>query len=566
MKKLLIIAIALLFVPYFARPFALNLDQDTTTQLMDTVRMIDARWSFSSDPSAAYTNPLVQTLVGFHGIYRRVILFPILYILDALGMGIREVTMGAVFVGMGIVFTLIMYRLMKSVIGSERAWWWTALFSVIPVYAMYVKGGWWHLFIYPFFLAGMAAERRYLIEKKPQWYAWFCIAVGAYTLADPAFVFGYLWYALYAAVYFLREEGSVNRALHAFLRMLRQWGTLVPVSVLVGLAAVAYVGARYFDAQFGMLARFFEKGSYMGFGGFGVIPHFLVQGMGLAGWVLFPLMLASAVWWVVAMVRRRPVPPVVCASALFVLLASALILIAHGAGGAVYVLLVPGVVTVVAFVAQGKHHAFAAAGVALLLLLTYGQTLWYITQWSPPARLMQRYSFIQSGEPCQSLWCPSHLAEPRNLGVTTAAFVVRDYLGIQPIPFVSIQENFYVRPRELFFYTSYEQGPSFSIGRRISYRIEDIAGARVILVAASGFMAEAPMAVQAERNQKVLDFLAVHPEYRQVATVTKNGAEMIRIFERDSVRVLQVFPIEEYDARFNEKYGNLRGLGHIDLG
>ncbi|MEK7102382.1 MAG: hypothetical protein AAB912_01980, partial [Patescibacteria group bacterium] len=242
------------------------------------------------------------------------------------------------------------------------------------------------------------------------------------------------------------------------------------------------------------------------------------------------------------------------------------IILAHGAGGAVYVLLIPGVVVVVAFIAQSKRRALALAGGVFLLLLTYGQTLWYLTQWSPPTRLMQRYSFIQSGEPCQALWCPFHLAEPRNLGVTTAAFVVRDYLGVSPIPFVSMQENFHVRPKEIFFYTKYQQGPSFSIGRRISYDVSAIAEARVILVAASGLVAEAPTVATAELNQQVLDFLAAHPEYRQVATVTKGGAEMIKIFERDSARALQVFPVEEYDAKFNEKYGNLRALGHIDLG
>ena len=151
MKKCLLIVIVLLFVPYLYRPYALNLDGDTMTQLMDIVRLIDARWSFSLDPSAAYANPLVQVLVVFHGIYRHVILFPILYILDALGMGIREATLGVVFVGMGVVLTLILYRLMKSIIGSERAWWWTALFAVIPIYALQVKGAWWHLFIYTFF-------------------------------------------------------------------------------------------------------------------------------------------------------------------------------------------------------------------------------------------------------------------------------------------------------------------------------------------------------------------------------------------------------------------------------
>lgn len=567
MKKLIApFFLIALFVPYLFRPFALNLDADSMTQLMNIVRMVDARWSFSLDPSAAYANPLVQILVYFHGIYRHVILFPVLYILDAIGMGIREVTIGGVFVGMGIVLTLIMYRLMKSVVGSERAWWWTALFSVIPLYALHVKGGWWHIFVYPLFLAGIAAEHRYLTEKKSQWYAWFCIAVGAYTLADPAFVFGYLWYALYAAVYFLREEGSIYRALCAFWRMLRQWWTLVPALVLVGLAAVTYVGARYFDAQFGMLARFFEKGAYMGFGGFGVIPHFLVQGMGLTGWVLFPLILVSAVWWVVAMARRRSVPPFLQASALFVLLASVLILLAHGAGGAVYVLFVPGVIAVVALVAQYKHRAFAMAGAALLLLLTYGQTLWYITQWSPPAWLMQRYSFIQSGEPCQALWCPSHFAEPRNLGVTTAAFVVRDHLDIQPIPFVSIQENFYVRPKEIFFYTTYQQGPSFSIGRRINYDISDIAAARIILAFTPEVSDRAPGAFEKERNQRVWDFIKNHPEYKEVATVTMEGVEMIKIFERDSTRQPRAFSVEEYDRKFNEKYGNLRDLGHIDLG
>src|SRR3989344_3891941 len=110
MRKFILPLILLaLFLPYFWRPFALNLNPDMGLQMMDVFRMVDARWSLALDPSAAYTNPLVQMLVDFHGIFRQLIYFPVFYILDFFGMGIREATVYGTLLAVGIVVTYLNY-------------------------------------------------------------------------------------------------------------------------------------------------------------------------------------------------------------------------------------------------------------------------------------------------------------------------------------------------------------------------------------------------------------------------------------------------------------------------
>lgn len=566
MKKLLIIA--LLFVPYFWHPFALNLHGDNGLGTMQILRLVDAEWTFGIDPNHAYVNPLVQMFMNLHGPVRQAVMFPIFYLLDAIGVPFTEYTVGATFVVVGFLLGVWAYYMARVVIGSTKAVWFAILLSTIPYYVFQMKAGWWQLFTYPLLLASIAALHRFLSEGAPRWYWWFCIAFSAYLTADPAFVFGALFLFLYAFVWFLKKEGSVRLAMRALGRMVSgNRATLVPIITLLGLIAVTMIGRVKFGADFGVVARLLEKQGRLGIPNPTLFLQMLIEGMGITGLLLFPAMAVAGAWALIGVFSRTIREPFLVATTVYVWIAVLLLVIAGSAAGALNVLFIPALFILVFMVFRFKRRWVGVAALLVLTMSTYLQTLLYQGGYQPPSGFLTHpRAAIGSGEPCRAIWCPWHFAEPKNLGVATAAFAVRDYLGVQPIPFVSMQENFYVRPKELFFYTEYEQGPSFSIGRRISYRIEDIAEARVILVATSGLMTEVPGAVQVERNQKVLDFLAVHPEYRQVATVTKNGIDMIQIFERDSVRVLQIFSVEEYDAKFNERYGNLRDLGHIDLG
>mgnify|MGYP001580645255 CR=1 FL=1 len=566
MKKWLLIVIAMLFVPYLFRPFALDLHSDIGLHTMQILRLVDAEWIFGFDPNHAYVNPLVQMFTNLHGPVRQAVMFPIFYLLDVIGIPFTEYTINATFVVVGFLLGMWAYYMARAVVGSTKAMWFAVLLSTIPYYVLQMKIGWWHLFTYPLLIGSFAALHRFLVEGATRWYWWFCIAFSAYLTSDPAFMFGGLFLFLYAFVWFLMKEGSVRLAMRALVRMIfGNRATLIPLLVFLGLIGIAIIGRVKFGADFGVFARLLEKQGRLGIPNPALFLQMLVEGMGITGFLLFPAMVVTGAWALIGVVRRTIREPLLVAATLFVWIAFLLIALAGGAAGALYILYVPALFLMV-------HMLFLMGRrwrLGMLLVITastYLQTLLYNDGYRPPAFLTRPLAVIGSGEPCRAIWCPWNFDEVKNLGVTTAAFAVRDHLGIQPIPFVSLQENFYVRPKEIFFYSGYEQGPSFSIGRRISYRVEDIAGARVILVAASGFMAEAPSAVAAERNQKVLDFLATHPEYRHVATVTKNGIDMIQIFERDSTRALQIFSVEEYDAKFNEKYGNLRDLGHIDLG
>ncbi len=565
MKKIIVILfLFLLFLPYFGRPFALNLNPDMGLQLMDVFRMVDARWSFALDPSAAYANPLVQMLVDFHGVFRQLIYFPIFYILDLFGMGIREATVYGTLLIVGVALTYLNYIFARVIAGEKKAFWFTALLSVIPFYVLQVKGGWWHVFVYPLLLAGLAAEHKFLTTRARRWYAWFCIAASAYLLADTGFVFGGLLFVVYAVIFFW--QGSNLRAVPAHLwRAVRSPWTFLPLFVLAGSFVVTYIGKTRFGAEFGIMARFLEKGGHVGFSGFGVLPHFISQGMGLTGFILFPVILATACWFLMRVWRQeRDSLLLTCITYFFVTFV--LLLFAGGSGAAVYELYIPGLLLLVYAFSRLKKAWIQNVFMTGIAAVTMMQTVAYNFEIHPPQFLARSYSFIRPNDACTALWCPWHFAEPKNLGITTAAFVLRDYLGITPVLFTSMQENFYEKPKEIFFYSNYGQGPSMSIGRRISYEVKDVASARIILVFAPEVSAHAPGAVEKEKNQAVLDFLAAHPEYREVAIVTQDGVEMIKIFERDSARAPRVFSVEEYDAKFNARYGHLRDIGFIDLG
>jgi len=590
MKKMIIPAfLFLLFLPYFWRPFALNLNADMGLQLMDVFRMVDARWSMALDPSAAYANPIVQMLVDFHGIFRQLIYFPVFYVLDFFGMGIREATVYGTLLAVGIVITYLNYLFVRVLVGGKKAFWFTTLLSVIPFYALQVKGGWWHVFVYPLLLAGLAAEHRLLQSVIPseageagrvegsqfggtskRWYFWFCIAASLYLLADTGFVFGGLLFVLYAFIFFIQKGDGLRPVLGNIWRTIRSPWTLLPILVLAGSASVTYVGKTRFGADFGIMARFLEKGGHVGFSGFGVLPHFISQGIGLTGFILFPAMLIAMLSVILSPDRNRGEgshnDPLVTTLVIYFFATFILLLFAGGSGAAVYELYIPGLILLVYAFSRFKKAWIQNVFMTGIAAVTVFQTVAYNFEIKPPQFLVRSYSFIRPNDACVTLWCPWHFSEPKNLGVTTAAFVLRDYLDVTPVPFTSMQENFYDKPKEIFFYSNYQQGPSMSIGRRISYTPEDIAAARIILAFTPEVSARAPGAIEKEKNQAVWDFLTAHPEYRKVATVTQDGAEMIIIFERDATHEERVFSVEEYDAKFNARYGHLRDIGFIDLG
>ncbi|MEK7481287.1 MAG: hypothetical protein AAB633_00885, partial [Patescibacteria group bacterium] len=501
-----ILAVIALILPYFARPFAFDLDPDTGLLVMHMMRLVDGAWNISVDPNLAYQNPFVLLLIDFHGMIRQLVFFPLMAAMDAVGVRLTPHSVGALFVSVGIALTILNYYFLRTLLPRRIAGWAVILLAVMPFYAAQLKGGWWHVFVYPLALLALFGMHRWVREGWRPGRALLWCAIAALLLTDTGFIFSYFLIALYALVLLRESHDSLRAVVGGAWRLVRSWWIVAPLSVGVGSLAVTLLGRIKFDAPWGVMARFFEKGAYLGVDGFGVLPHFLVQGMGLTGWVLFPLMVVACGWWLYRMARRRYAAPFVQASAWFFVITVVLLLIAHGPGGAVYVLYLPGAVLVTAFIAAIRPRFLAGAVFALVVFVTYGQTLMYLTERPPPPWLTRSYTFLRPNEPCRALWCPWHFTKPRNLGMTTAAFVMRDYLDIQPIPFVSIRENFAVRPKEIFFYTEYGQGPSVTIGRRIAYRIEDLENPKLILLLTDAARAQAPDAMVEAENKKVFAF------------------------------------------------------------
>jgi len=564
--------LAVLFAPFFWRPFLLNLDPDTGLQVMDAVRMADARWSFSLEPSAAYANPVVQMLVDFHGIFRQLVFYPIIYVADLLGIGMTEFNLGAIFVLTSFGLIVLSAFFLQSIVGKKQSWWFVVLLASMPFCVISIKGGWWQIFTFTALLAGLAALHKFLHTssskegERRKRYAWFCVAVAAYMLADTGFIFGLLWYALYILIYFYHHKHSTIIIFGEALKMIWSRWTLLPVVVLLGSIAVTVIGKIKFGADFGIVSRLLEKGPKVDFQGFETIPHLMVQGMGLTGWILFPAMFAALF---VLIVRYRSDSPLIRSAVLYCMFAVAALLLTGGGGASVYILYCAGLIILVHAIYKIRA-SLRYVLLAVLLAATFIQTMLYQFEYQPSGILTKPWSFTDKHSTCQILWCPWHFASQRNLGVTTLGFVMRNYLDYKPIPFVSMEENFHVRPKEIFFYSNYGQGPSFSIGRRLSYEVDDIEEAQVIIFFTShveemtSSFGKTPF--EADKNKRVFEFIEDHKEYKHVATITNGGLPVIEVYERDSEYEHRTFSVEEYDDLFNKKYGNLKDLGHIDLG
>lgn len=561
-----------LFVPFTFFPFALNVDGDVGSLFMEILRLIDTNFHSWTDPNFAYANPIIQIITNFHGVIRPLFVFPLIYILDLVGVHFTEMSTGILFLVIGFTLIIFQYGLLKRIIGARQAWLFSLLFAFTPYFILQMKAGWWHLFTYPPLAASLVFLHLFLQEETMRRYRWFCIALSLYMLSDPGFFLGGIIILLYPLVWFNTQTGSIKEAIYEIYRraVATKW-SLLPLGTLFFLIAIPLIGHFGFGSEIGTLARAFDKQSRLMIPTASTIIYSFVQGMGVVGWLFFPALIGASFWGIIRVIKKKSSSPLFTAAVISFWLTFLLINFAGGAAGALYLVYIPGllILTQAFFALPRSWMRFSCAG--FLIAVTYAQSILYNTQFTPPSIFQRPFSSIHffssatAGEPCEALWCPWHFGEPKNLGITTAAFVIRDYMGFQPIPFISMQENYYIRPKEIFFYNHYQKGPSFSIGRRISYNIEDLEEPKVILAFTDELLNEIPRAGDRDVNKQVLSFIQNHPEYHLTAAVTKDGTEIIKIFEKHGTLEYRLFAIEEYDKKFHDKYSTLRGLGHIDL-
>lgn len=548
---------------YIQKPFAINLEGDVGTELLNIVRLIDGHFSFSANPSAAYANPVVQMLTSIHGPTRLLVYFPIFFIVDYLGVTFNELSVGIVFVTAGLLFAFINYCLLRGLVGARKAFVWLVLLTVSPHFVMQLKMGAYPQLDLLLFITGLSLFVKALHSDNRRAYVWFCVVLALYVITTAGFTFGIMGFGIYAMVFLYYTQTDWRTRMHSLWRATCQWPTAIPVAALLFSISVTTIGALKYGSGFGVLSQIIEKNDSVRPNLLEAIRNFVPTSFALFGYALWGLIIVSVMWFIIS---RRYRGNVLMSAMVWYFIASTAVvfLLLRGSVAYTYPLYVPGLLLVAEFLTSLKRRFLTGFFCVFITTVTLVQTLLY--QYDYPTS--QRYYSMCSGgaNKYRGWWCPWHFHTPKNIGIKTAGYILRYELGYEPLPFVSIKENFYTRPQEIFFFSAFQETPTIHLGRRIVYRLDDLQHPNIVLVLDRDLVAREPYLADPPTNEAVLKFLEHRPEYRHIAMVTQDGSPQIHIFERDSLRAYAVYPVEEYDVRFDEQYGNLRAIGHIDLG
>jgi hypothetical protein len=326
-----------------------------------------------------------------------------------------------------------------------------------------------------------------------------------------------------------------------------------------------------FGGEFGIISKFLNKESIAAYRSYSVIPHFISQGFGLVGFFLLPAFLGGAIYFLTQIKKLKNEYFLLSCLVYFYVVLIVLLFVGIHSGAYIYELFFPATILLVYVIDIFKNNYIKYGFLIFLFITTYSQSLMYNVGYKPPLNfLYENYNFIlhtnEYRDACFTLWCPFHFDEPKNLGVKTLGLIVREHLDSSPVPFVSLERNYYIQPKEVFFYSIYRQGPTIHIGRRITDTTDKLDNPKIIAVFTDNLLKQFPQAADEQVNKKVYEYIFNHKDYRLVATVIKNNISIIEVYEKNSTKSLKYFPIEIYDKVFDQKFSNLKNLSHIDLG
>ena len=163
LKWLLLI---IFIIPYFWFPFDINMHKDTSMELMKVFRLVNSNFSFGLDYDSLFVNPITHIIKNVHGIMTVVILYPMFFLVDFLGIAINEITTEIIFILAGIFITLTSYLFLKAVTGEKRAYLYSLFIITIPYYVMQIKAGWWSIYYYPVMFAALFVCINFYILKR----------------------------------------------------------------------------------------------------------------------------------------------------------------------------------------------------------------------------------------------------------------------------------------------------------------------------------------------------------------------------------------------------------------
>lgn len=567
-------ALFLLFIPYFFDFYPINLEGDVSRMLMRVLALADSHFSFNMDSTSLYVNPITHLIKNVHGAWRSILLFPIFYIVDILGIRITEISVNAVYVIVGFVLTIINYLFLAKCIGKRKALMFAFLLSVIPYYVMQIKASWWMNYYYPFFFAGLWFLYKYFQSSERKWYAYFCVSAALLIFSTPDFFFSGVFFILYMFIHGYIEKDGLKGGWTFFYKTISSFWTIIPVATILFLTAFSYTAYKLFGGEYGIMAHLFLKGAIPKYYHPGALIHLGVHGIGLLGFVFFPVIFL-ALGKIFSQWKKHKKNVLLVTAVFYFFAVWVMFLLAGGITGAMVGLFIfpGGLFILYALDSLRLSQKIKIILFSLLIITTYTQTLLYQKGYEPTGTFLTKTGWVPFPRSCDALWCPylngsyrGLFGTDRNLGIKTLGYVARDYLEVSPKEFES-REKSQEYGEDFLFHSGFGYGPVSHIGRRISDSLGQSNGMpSVIAQFTEEFLLKYPGIVLIEEYQKVDDFIYQNDRYTKVAIITKEGIPFINVYQLDSQRELKIFEVEYYDKIFDKEYATLEHLGKIDLG
>jgi hypothetical protein len=572
-KKLILLSILsvfIFFIPFFWNPVNINIHDDNAIELLHVLRLGDARFTFSLNPSAIYANPLFQILSDDHGVLHSILLYPVFYIVDKLGIMINEPTVTSIYLIMGFLIAVAIFLFSRKIFGQQKAFMFLSLLCSIPYVMMMIKFGWWNFYtLLPFFM-GLYFLDDFLRYGKKNYYAFFCLSACLCILSNPGFIFNGLFFIVYALIFLREKSGSWKNTLPEISKLLKNFWTWTPV-ILIGLEIVAVIIAQKAGYGFGIILHLLSKEELIGALGIKTLAGYLIDLFGLTGFILFPAIFAALVWSIIVF---KKADVFLKTSVVFFLITFILLFIFGGGSAYIYEAYLAALLMLIYALLAIKNKTLRYILFVLIVASGLAQAIAYNFNYTPRGILGflvdPRFHVNKDNnvsEACPTLWCPYHFADIRNVGLKTLGYVARDYLAVSPLPYVSKDLNFHQWENEFFFNQAFYEGPTIDIGRRINYKFPYIDQAKIIVTYTPQMLQRYPyLTNNASTTAAIFQYLLDHPRFNLEALITVGGVPAIEVYVLDGTKPEKIFPAEIYDKLFDQKYSNLKSLSHIDLG
>ncbi|HTX87240.1 MAG TPA: hypothetical protein VMC41_04230, partial [Candidatus Nanoarchaeia archaeon] len=365
------------------------------------------------------------------------------------------------------------------------------------------------------------------------------------------------------------KSGSWKNSFSEIGKLLKNPWTWTP-AILLALEIVSIIISRKAGYGFGLILHLFSKTSIVNLG-IKTLIGYILEMFSLTGFILFPALIAAFVWSIAVFKKSAAL---LKTSTIFFPIVLILLFIFGGSGAYVYEAYSAALLILICGLLAIKNKTLRY--VLFVLIVTSGllQALAYNFHYQPRGAfgfLADPRFYVSKDKKapsaCAALWCPYHFADIQNVGNKTLGFVVRDYLNLAPLPYVSKELNFKQWQNEFFFNSAFYESPTIHIGRRINYKFPYIDQAKTIVTYTPEMLQRYPILTNNGSTTAVIfQYIADHPRFKLEAIVTIGGVPAIKVYELDGSKPLKIFPVEIYDKLFDEKYSNLKSLSHIDLG